>query len=139
MVQNLYSKMHLASCTNTHHDVTNLINHEMVKNSNTWISEERNITFLQNKEILNLWRRWHIWRSYHFVVEIAFNCYTHRMEKIIEFPDAELYAESFEEIFIKIKYSRSSLDPENSCCGHQQPYIFFSFSISEHLPTPQEN
>ena len=28
--------------------------------------------------------------------------------------------------FIKIKYSRSSLDLENSRCGHQQPYNFFS-------------
>ena len=26
----------------------------------------------------------------------------------------------------KIKYSRSSTDNENSRCGHQQPYNFFS-------------
>ena len=26
-----FSKMHLVSCTNTHHDVTDLVNHEMVK------------------------------------------------------------------------------------------------------------
>ena len=28
--------------------------------------------------------------------------------------------------FNKIKYSRSSIDPENFRCGHQQPYNFFS-------------
>ena len=32
------SKMHPDSCTNTHHDVTDLINHEIVKNTKTWIS-----------------------------------------------------------------------------------------------------
>ena len=40
------------------------------------------------------------------------------MERSVRFPDAELYAESFEKQFIKIKYSRSSLKPENSWCGH---------------------
>ena len=40
---------------------------------------------------------------------------------IIFWPDAE----SFEKKFIKIKYSRNSLDPENSRCGHEQPYNFF--------------
>ena len=28
-----HSKMHLASCTNTYHDVTDLVNHEKVKNA----------------------------------------------------------------------------------------------------------
>ena len=32
--------MHPVSCTNTHHDVTDLINHGMVKNTKTWISRE---------------------------------------------------------------------------------------------------
>ena len=36
----------------------------------TLISWERNITFLQNKKILNLCLRWHILRSYRFIVEV---------------------------------------------------------------------
>ena len=64
--------MHLISCTNTHRDVTDLVNHGMVKNTKTWISWERNIIFLRNKKILNLCFRWHILRSYCFVVEVTF-------------------------------------------------------------------
>ena len=42
------------------------------------------------------------------------------------FSDAELYTESFEKKSLKeIKYSRSSPDPENYWCGHQQSYNFF--------------
>ena len=44
--------LHLISCTNTHCDVTDLVNHEMVKNTKTWISWERNIIFLRNKKFL---------------------------------------------------------------------------------------
>ena len=72
VVQKIYSKMHLVSCTNTHCDVTDLVNHEMVKNAKTWISWERNIIFLRNKKILNLWFRRHILRSYRFVAEVTF-------------------------------------------------------------------
>ena len=36
--------MHPASFTNTNCDVTDLVNHGMVKNKNPWISWERNIT-----------------------------------------------------------------------------------------------
>ena len=68
----IYSKMHLISCTNTHRDVTDLVNHGMVKNTKTWISWERNIIFLRNKKILNLCFRWHILRSYRFVAELTF-------------------------------------------------------------------
>ena len=32
VVQKIYSKMHPVSCTNSHHDVTHLVNHGMVKN-----------------------------------------------------------------------------------------------------------
>ena len=64
--------MHLVSCTNTHSDVTDLVNQWMVKNTKTWISRERNIVFLQNKKNLNLCFRWHILRSYHFVAEVTF-------------------------------------------------------------------
>ena len=73
VVQKTYSKMHLVSCTNTHCDVTNLVNHRMVKNTKTWISWERNIIFVLNKKILNLCFRWHLLRSYHFVAEVTFN------------------------------------------------------------------
>ena len=64
--------MHPASCTNIHHDVTDLVNHEIVKNTKTWISWEQNITFLQNKKIHNLCFRWHILRSYCYVTEETF-------------------------------------------------------------------
>ena len=40
----------------------------MVKNTKTWISSERNETFLRNKKILNLCLIWHILRSYCFLV-----------------------------------------------------------------------
>ena len=33
MVQKIYSKMHHISCTNTHRDITDLVNHGMVKNT----------------------------------------------------------------------------------------------------------
>ena len=65
--------MHPVSCTNTHHDVTDLVNHGMVKNTKTWISWERNITFLWNKKILNLFLLWHILIGYCFAVKVTFN------------------------------------------------------------------
>ena len=46
--------MHPVCCTNTHHDVTDLGNYGVVKNTKTGISSEPNITFLQNNKILNL-------------------------------------------------------------------------------------
>ena len=36
--------------TNTHHEVTDLVNHRMVQNAETWMSWEWNITFPQNKK-----------------------------------------------------------------------------------------
>ena len=72
MVQKIYPKMHLASCSNISHGVTDLVNHGMFKTTKTWISWEQNITFLQNKKILNLCLRWHILRSYCFLVEVTF-------------------------------------------------------------------
>ena len=45
--------MHPVSCNNTHniqYDITDLVNHEMVKNTKTWISWEQNISFPQNKK-----------------------------------------------------------------------------------------
>ena len=71
VVQKIYLKMHSVLCTNAHHDVTDLVNHGMVKNTKTWISRERNITFLWNMCL-----RWHILRSYRFVVEVTFKYQT---------------------------------------------------------------
>ena len=64
--------MYLVSCTNTHHDVTDSVNHGMVKNTKIWISWEWNIIFPRNKKITNLCLRWHILRSYRFVEEVTF-------------------------------------------------------------------
>ena len=61
--------MHPVTCTNTHHDITDLVNHGLVKNTK---SGEQNKTFLCNKNILNLCLRWHILRSYRFVTEVIF-------------------------------------------------------------------
>ena len=66
------SKMHLVY-TNIHHDVIDLVKHCIVKNTKTWISLERNITFKRNKKILSLCIRWHILRSYRFLAEVTFN------------------------------------------------------------------
>ena len=65
--------MHPVSCTNTHHDMADLENHRMVKNTKSWTSWERNITFLWSKKILNLCLKWRIFRSYCFVAEVTFN------------------------------------------------------------------
>ena len=71
MVQKIYSKIHPVLCTNTHHDVIDLVNHEMVKNTKTWISWKRNIIFLRDKKILNLYLRWHILKSYRFLAGVT--------------------------------------------------------------------
>ena len=42
VVQKIYSKMHPVSCTNTRRDITDLVNHGMVKTTKTWISWKRN-------------------------------------------------------------------------------------------------
>ena len=67
-------KIHPVLCTNTHHDVTDLVNHERVENTKTWISRDRNITFPWNTKNVNLCLKKHILRSYHFVAEVTFNC-----------------------------------------------------------------
>ena len=71
--QKIYSKMYLVSCTNTHHDVADSVNHGMVKNTKTLISWERNITYLlSNNKKINLCFRRQILRSYLFVAEVTF-------------------------------------------------------------------
>ena len=72
VVQKIYSEMHLVLCINSDHGFTDFVNHEMVKNTKTWIPWEWNITFLRNKKILNLCLIWHILRSYRFVAEVTF-------------------------------------------------------------------
>ena len=49
--------MHPVSCTNTHQDITELVNPGIVKNTKTWTSGEREIPFLQNKKILDRFER----------------------------------------------------------------------------------
>ena len=44
--------MHPVSRTNTHHDVTDLVNHGMVRNTKN--RKKGNIAFLRNKKTLNL-------------------------------------------------------------------------------------
>ena len=67
----IYSKIHPVSCTYTHHNVTDLVNHGMVKNTKKleYLESGR---FLWNKKILNLCFRWHILRSYRFAAKITF-------------------------------------------------------------------
>ena len=74
VVQKIYSKMHLVSCTNTHHDITDLVNHGMVKNTKTWIYWEWKITSLRNEKLLNLCLRWYdlIKSENLFVGEVTF-------------------------------------------------------------------
>ena len=59
-------------CTNTHHDVTDLLNHGIFKNTKTLISWKWNIIYLRNKKILNLCLKWYVLRSYHFLAEVTF-------------------------------------------------------------------
>ena len=58
-------------CLSTH-NLTDSVNHGMVKNTKAWISWEWNINFLWNKKNLNLCRRWNILRSCRFVTEVTF-------------------------------------------------------------------
>ena len=137
MVQKIYSNIHLVSCT--HHDVTDLVNHEMVKNAKNLNNLKTEYNF--SAKILNLCLKWHIlsfcsFGSCHFVAEVTFKYHNQRMERI-EFPDAWLYAESFATKVIKIKYSGSSLDHGNFRCNHQQPYNFFLLFAD--FCTTQEN
>ena len=59
-------------CTNIHLDVIDLVHHGMVKNTK-FDYLENETTFLRNKKISNLCLRWHILRSYRFIVEVTFN------------------------------------------------------------------
>ena len=73
LVYKMSSKIRPVSRANTHHDVTEFENNGIAKNTKTWISWERNIFFLRNEKILNLYLKWHILRSYRSVTEVTFN------------------------------------------------------------------
>ena len=60
-------KIYIQKCT------TDLRNCGMVKNIKTWISWERNISFLRNKKFINLCLSWHILISYRSIAEVTFN------------------------------------------------------------------
>ena len=79
-----------------------------------------------------------------FYFGLIFKCHTHRIEKIpFGFLDAEFYAKSLKKKSLKkMKYSRSSPDPENSQSGNQQPYnlsfVFANFrTLPENLGKPK--
>ena len=108
-----------------------------LKMQKTWITWERNKTFLQNEKIFNLCLRWHILRSCHFFAEATFKYHTQRMERINWICRCRTLCWIFWKKKIKMKYSRSSLDPGDSCCNHQQPYNFLSFFAD--FRTTQEN
>ena len=72
VVRNIYLKMYLVWCTNTHRDVKTSVNHLMVKNTKTWVPWEQNIVLLRNKKILSLCLQWHFLKSYCFVAEVTF-------------------------------------------------------------------
>ena len=55
-------KRYIVSCTNTHHDITDLAKHQLVEDTKIWISQ-----------ILNLCLRWYILRNYCFVAEVTSN------------------------------------------------------------------
>ena len=102
--------MHPVSCTNIHHDVTDLVNHEMAKNTKTWISRERNITFLRNKKILKLCLRWHILRSYHYVAEVTFKaCVCYFLSKFY-FPLNDSPSKTMKNVLFHLKGSLRSRD-----------------------------
>ena len=64
--------MHLVSCTNTHHDVTDFVDLGIAKNTKTWISWERNITFLGNKKFLTYTSDDTFWEVICFLAEVTF-------------------------------------------------------------------
>ena len=67
----MYLKMLRVSCTNTRHDVSDLVNHGIVKMKNMKIL--RIIFQRDKKKNFNLRFKLGILRSYHFVAEITFN------------------------------------------------------------------
>ena len=119
MVQKVHSKMHSVAYTNTHHDVLDLVNHGMVKNTKTWICWKRNITFLINKKVLNLCLRWCILRSYHFLVEVTFNHYGLKFVASNPIPITNINAIYYQYVKVKPGWKISLT------CGNHMPKTFF--------------
>ena len=68
VIQKIYPKMHPVSCVKTHHDITDLVNREMVKNTKKLYILRTEHSFSKKiKYILKLCHRWHILRSSSFV------------------------------------------------------------------------
>ena len=63
--------MHPVSCRNTHHNIKDLVNHGMVKNTKTWNISRTEHGFSMKQKILNLCLIWHILRSYRFVADVT--------------------------------------------------------------------
>ena len=125
MVQNIYSKIHLVLYTNIHHDVTDLLNHGIVKNTKTWISWKQNIIFLQNKKILNLCFRWYILRIYHFLAEVTFKVAIFNVLKLIlKIEDKNI---KFEDFNLLQFYSKTCFNHLNK----QNPFVCYIFIICE--------
>ena len=120
LVQKIYSKMYLVLCTNTHRDITDLVNHGKVENAKTWISWKRDMVFLRNKKILNLCLRWHILRNYHFVAEATFNLVCIQLFGIFEL--TEVSGEgllNFKEVFYdKLVIILTPLDVKSDHLSH---------------------
>ena len=74
--------MYPVSCTNIHHDVTNLVKHRMVK------------------KILNLCLRWLILGIYLFVAEVTFKVYKGRHVEVYIFPISVLM--TYKDIFFNM-------------------------------------
>ena len=68
----LFPPRPMGNPANTHHDVTDLVNHLMFKN--TKLEYLQKGTFLRYKKILNLCFRWHIFRRYRFIAEVTYKC-----------------------------------------------------------------
>ena len=111
LVQKIYSKMHSVLCTNTHHDVTDLVNHGMVKNTKTWISWKQNLISLRNKKTLDLCLRLHILRSYSFLAEVTFN--------------SKLETEQLSQKYIRwkftVSYSNCTVSENINTCNFGEP------------------
>ena len=57
---------------NTHHDVIDLVNHRIVKNTENSISWGWNMIFPWSRKISNLCLKWHILRKYCSIAEVTF-------------------------------------------------------------------
>lgn len=144
--------MQTDSCTNTHYNITDLVNHGVGENAKTWISLELKITFLWNKKNFNLCHRWQILRSFCFEAEVTF--------KFISFENHSLLIKCKSQCYRLYRTNKTSsniiinnilliwliqlhqfkfghyqtchyfLDPQNQNCQHHLHQNFFFISIN---------